>query len=156
MSPSSTTRVDLHFLRDRLNYWLRFGAPIAEQISDRRRSTADFKSGQCFGYIRWQANAYGTELWRLYVLRAGRPGDILSKVPGVAPGAEILLCLDGAKRVTQALDAIAQIEQISVDPPAVAPDYWRHLHNRIFANLPFRAYEPAQHRAWLLRQRASA
>jgi hypothetical protein len=156
MTTPSITRVELHFLRDRVNHWLRFGMPAAEQIIDRRRRTAEFASGQRFAYIRWQANDYGTELWRLYVLQAGQSGDILSTIPGITLGAEILLRLDGGKRVKQALATIAAIEQAGIDPAAVAPEYWRHLHNRIFANLPFRTYGPEQHGAWLLRQRVSA
>ena len=73
--------------------------------------------------------------------------------PGIAPGGEILLRLDGWPRVKRALDAIADIEARGIDPAAVAPDWWRHLHNRISCNVSHRAYTRAQHTAWQRRRR---
>ena len=67
-------------------------------------------------------------------------GEVISTVPGVTPGGEILLRLDGWPRVKRALDAIADIEARGIDPAAVAPDWWRHLHNRIICNVSHRAY----------------
>jgi hypothetical protein len=150
------TRVDLWFLRDRLNHWVRFGAPVAEHLIDRRRRCFDFAAGQVFAYVRWEAGDYGTELWRLYVLRAGRPGDILSRVPGVTPGAEVLLRLDGPGPVKRALAVVDALDAAGYDPAAIAPEYWRHVHNRLFARLPVRPYTAEQHRAWLLRARVTA
>ena len=44
------------------------------------------------------------------------------------------------------------IEALGIDPADAAPDYWRHVHNRLSAGLEPRGYTAAQHRAWLLRQ----
>ena len=41
---------------------------------------------------------------------------------------------------------------LGIDPADAAPDYWRHVHNRLSAGLEPRGYTAAQHRAWLLRQ----
>ncbi|MGL1302006.1 DUF2840 domain-containing protein, partial [Vibrio parahaemolyticus] len=45
------------------------------------------------------------------------------------------------------------VETLGIDPAAVAPDYWRHVHNRLGAGYEPRPYSRDQHRAWLLRDR---
>jgi hypothetical protein len=55
--------------------------------------------------------------------------------------------------VKRALDAIADIETRGIDPEMVAPDWWRHLHNRIICNMSHRAYTRSQHAAWQRRRR---
>ncbi|MDP3748832.1 MAG: DUF2840 domain-containing protein, partial [Phenylobacterium sp.] len=40
-----------------------------------------------------------------------------------------------------------------VDPCEVAPDHWRHVHDRLAAREAPRPYTPERHRAWLLRRR---
>ena len=45
------------------------------------------------------------------------------------------------------------IEAASIDPVEVAPDHWRHVHNRLTAGLEPHAYTPERHAAWLGRQR---
>jgi len=52
--------------------------------------------------------------------------------------------------VLQAVDAI---EALGVDPPDVAPDHWRHVHNRLAAGAVPHAYTRERHAAWLKRQR---
>jgi hypothetical protein len=115
-----------------------------------------FASGQVFAFVRWQANDFGTVLSRIDILRAVRPGEALSTLPGVRPGGEQLLRLGGWPRVKRTLEVISAVEAIEIDPVEVAPDYWRHVHNRLLANEAPRAYGPTQHRAWLMRRRISA
>jgi len=50
--------------------------------------------------------------------------------------------------------AIDAIEALEFDPADAAPDYWRHIHNRLVTGHEPRAYSREQHRAWLLRRRA--
>ncbi len=109
--------------------------------------------GEIFAFVRWESNDYGTVLSRLDILRACDAGEVIATVPGVAPGGEILLRLDGWPRVKRALDAIADIETRGIDPAAVAPDWWRYLHNRITCSISHRAYTHAQHAAWQRRRR---
>ena len=146
------TGVSLHYLPDRINHWLRFGRPVTEIILDRRRRFAQFESGQVCGYVRWQANDYGTVLWRLYVLRAGRPGERLVQVPGVVPGADRLLRLDRPATVKPALAVIDALEEAGYDPADVAPEYWQHVQNRLAVGDVVRPYAADQHRAWRARQ----
>ena len=139
------TEVILMFYEGRIEHWLRFGTEDCERILDRRRRIISFAAGKIFAFVRWEANEYGTVLSRLDILRASDAGEIVATVPGVTPGGEILLRLASWPRVRRAFDAIAQIEARGIDPTTVAPDWWRHLHNRITCNLPYRAYTRGQH-----------
>jgi hypothetical protein len=144
------TRVELHFGGDAFNTYIRFGAPRLRDELDRRRALEYFASGQIFGYVRWQANEYGTRDWRLWVLRAGHALDSLHRIPGITPGAEVLLEVAGETRVRKAFEAIDAIEAQGIDPAEVSPAYYSHLHQRILSRLPIRPYSAEQHRAHLL------
>ena len=146
------TRVDIHFVPDRINHWLRFGEPRDEHMLDRRRAVVFFEPGQVFGYVRWLANDYGTILWRLYVLRAGGWGDVLIRVPGVRPGAEVLLGLAQPPKIKLALELIDGLEANGFAPAEIAPDYWGHVHNRLSVRKEVRPYGSVQHDAWLARR----
>jgi len=150
------TEVELVFLQGQVEHWLRFGHDAGERVLDRRRRVVLFGPGAVFGFVRWQGGEYGTVSSRLDVLRACGPGEAVSTVPGVTPGGEILLRLDGWPRVKRALDAVAAVEALGIDPADAAPEWWRHLHNRITCNESHRPYARAQHRAWLLRRRVGA
>jgi hypothetical protein len=150
------TEVDLVWYEGRIEHWIRFGTPIAERILDRRRRVVMFAPHQLLALVRWQANDYGTVLSRIDILRTVRPGEVLSTLPGVRPGGEQLLRLGGWPRVQRALDVISAVEALEIDPAEVAPEYWRHVHNRLLTGEAPRAYGPTQHRAWLMRRRISA
>ena len=47
---------------------------------------------------------------------------------------------------------IDAIEASGIDPCEVAPDHWRHIHNRLAAREASRGYSLARHRAWLQRK----
>ena len=70
----SLTRATILFLEGKVNDRVRFGLAAGERILDRRCRIAMFAPGSLFGYVQWRANRFGTELWRLWVLRAGRAG----------------------------------------------------------------------------------
>ena len=146
------TEVELVFYEARIEHWLRFGDQSRERILDRRRRVVAFLPGQVFALVRWEGNDYGTVSSRLDIVRACASGEPIAAVPGVTPGGDLLLRLDGWPRVKRALDAVAAIEALDIEPAGVAPDWWRHLHNRIVCNAPFRFYGQAQHRAWMLRR----
>jgi hypothetical protein len=149
------TEVALAWYSGVVERWIRFGEPIAERILDRRRRIVSFAPGQVFALIRWQANDHGTVLSRIDILRAAAPGEAVSTLPCVSPGAEILLRLSSWPKAKHALDVIAAIEAQEIDPCEVAPEYWRHAHNRLLANERPRIYSREQHRAWLLRRRVA-
>jgi hypothetical protein len=55
--------------------------------------------------------------------------------------------------VQRALAVIDAVEALGLDPAGVSPDYWRHAHNRLSANLELSAYTPERHAAWIGRRR---
>jgi hypothetical protein len=74
----------------------------------------------------------------------------------VRPGGDILLRADGWPKVEQALQHIDAIDALDLDPAAIAPDHWRHVHNRMSAGHQPRAYTLARHDAWLRRRSAES
>ena len=144
---AAITRVAILFLPERANDWLRFGAPLAEQKIDRRRAVASFAAGALFGYVRWRASPFGTELWRGYVLRAGRPGEPLMSVPGVSPGADILVNTAGVARVKCLLALADTLDAAGIAPQDVPESYWRVVQNRLASGAPVRPYTAAEHAA---------
>jgi hypothetical protein len=100
------TRVVLAFVPERVNNRLRFGNPKYELVLDRWRNSAHFLPGAVFCRVCWLANDYGTTLWLLSVLQAGRPGEALQRMAGVLPGAHRLLHVSGELKVKEALHLI--------------------------------------------------
>jgi hypothetical protein len=83
--------------------------------------------------VRWQTNDHGTTLWQLMVLQAGAPLDTLQRLPGVRPGARLLLHAEGELKVRAVLQQIDAIEALGIDACTVAPAYWGTLGNRLAA-----------------------
>ena len=133
--------------------WLRFGKPIEERILDRRTRIESYAPGQVFGLVRWASNDYGTIRSALAIARAAGIGDPVTTLPQVDPGAQILLSVKGWPKVRQSFALIDAIEEHGIDPCDVAPDHWRHVHNRLAAGMQARPYSPARHRDWLRRRK---
>ncbi|MGD9656992.1 MAG: DUF2840 domain-containing protein [Methylocystis sp.] len=150
------TEVELYFLKGKIERWIRFGAPVSERTLDRRRRIASFAPGSIFAFVRWASNGYGTLVSRIDILRACDSGEAYSTVPGVKPGAEILLRTHGWDKVQRVLRAIDAAEALGLSPQDICPDHWRHIHNRLAAGLPARPYSQARHQAWLLRKKVTA
>ena len=150
---STATTVELIWLKDRLQRWVRFGRPAEEIVHDRRRRAIAFAPGAIFALVHWEAGDYGTTLSRLWVLRAVGPGEPFDSVPFVNPGAEVLLALKTWVKVRAGLEAIDAIEALGINPERVCPDYWRHVGGRIAVAEPPSSYSRARHRAWLSRKR---
>ena len=146
------TEVELIWVEGEIQHWIRFGDDHDLRILDRRRRVVGFEAGAVFGLVRWRANSYGTVASTFDILRAVDPGMALTTVTGVTPGGELLLHLSGWPRVEKALQAIDAIEALGLDPEEVAPDHWRHVHNRLTAGLTPRPYTRDRHFAWLRRQ----
>ena len=148
-----TTLIELTFQKQKVERWIRFGQKSFEQIIDRRRSIVGFAPGSVFAFVRWASNDYGTIVSRLDILRAVGRGEPFQTVPFVRPGGEILLRIDGWPKVQRALALIDTIDALGVDPADVAPDYWRHVHNRQSAGQEPNPYTPERHAAWISRRR---
>ena len=144
------TAVYIRYRKNRINHRLRFGEPQSETWLGWHSRLASFKPAKIFSYIRWSANEYGTQDWRLFVCKAGGSHsqnleldggntghhNCLTRIPGVLPGAHILLKTQGKARVKRALVYINAIEKETGELSLVTESYWRHLHNRLEVNHP--------------------
>ena len=143
------TRVALAYIEPRFKLYLRFGEPARTLQLDRWRRCAVFLPGAVFCRIRWQANDYGTIRWQLMVMQACTPLDAAQRIPGVQPGARLLLHAEGDNAVRAVLECIDAIETLGIDTIDVSPTYWRTLGNRLAARLPLPEYTTERHVAWL-------
>jgi hypothetical protein len=89
------TRVALAYIEPRFKLYLRFGEPARTHRLDRWRRCAVFLPNAMLCRIRWQANDYGTIRWQLMVMQACTPLDAAQRIPGVQPGARLLLHAEG-------------------------------------------------------------
>lgn len=154
--PDDRTRVELVWIEKKIERWIRFGRLVEDQVLDRRRRRVAFAPGSVFAYVRWASNDFGTIISRIDVVRAVSPGESYQTVPGVDPGGEILMRTHGWPKVLEALQVIDAIEASGFDPAVIAPEHWRHVHNRLIAREAPRPYTAARHRAWLARRRNGA
>jgi hypothetical protein len=147
------THVTLYWQQGVREDWLRFGKPLANRVIDRRRRVESYAAGQVFALVRWAAGGFGTIRSALDIVRAVGRNEPYTALPQVDPGGDVLLSVRSWPRLRQVLALIDAIEQAGTDPCEVAPDHWRHIHNRLAAGMRPRAYEPGRHRAWLGRRR---
>lgn len=150
--PPFTTLVELTWREKQIEFWIRFGPQIYEQILDRRRRMVGFAPETVFAFVRWASNEHGTIMSRIDVVRAVGRGEPFQTLPFVRPGGDVLLKAEGWPKVARVLEAIDAIEALGIDPAAVAPDHWRHIHHRMAAGEPPHAYTVERHDAWLKRR----
>ena len=149
---AALTHVELTWIEKKIEHWLRFGRRAEETILDRRRSISSFMPGSVFAFVRWASNDFGTIVSRMDIVRAVEPGARFQTLPFVRPGGEILLRVNGWPKVERVLRAIDGVEALGIDAADAAPEYWRHLHNRLAADHEPRAYTREQHAAWRKRR----
>ena len=149
LASAPLTRVALAYIEPRFKLYLRFGEPARMHQLDRWRRCAVFLPGAMFCRIRWQANDYGTIRWQLMVMQACTPLDDAQRIPGVQPGARLLLHAEGDNAVRAVLERIDAIEALGIAPATASPAYWRALGNRLAARLPLPEYSAERHAAWL-------
>ena len=143
------TRVVLAYVDQRIDIYLRFGEPAHIVRFDRWRRCAVFLPNAVFCRIRWQSNDYGTIRWQLMVMQACTPLNGAQRIPGVQPGARLLLHAEGENQVRAVLTRIDATEALGIAPVGVSPAYWRTLANRLAARLPLPEYTAERHAAWL-------
>ena len=146
------TAIELIWIEKRLEHWIRFGRIASERIVSRKTRIVAFRPDAVVAFVRWSANDFGTIHSRIDILRAVRPGEPYTTAPFVRPGGELLLSIQGWPKVRKILETIDGIEAEDLDPCDVAPEHWRHVHNRLSAGEPARAYTAERHRAWLKRK----
>ena len=143
------TRVSLAYIEARFKLYLRFGEPARTLQLDRWRRCAVFLPGTMLCRIRWEANDYGTIRWQLMMMQAATPLDAVQRIPGVQPGARLLLHAEGDANVRAVLERIDAIEALGIAAIDVSPAYWRTLGNRLAARLALPEYTAERHAAWL-------
>ncbi|HOX59767.1 MAG TPA: DUF2840 domain-containing protein [Verrucomicrobiota bacterium] len=143
------TRVSLAYIEARIDIYLRFGEPARTIRLDRWRRVAMFMPGAMFCRIRWYANDYGSVRWQLMVMQTCMPLDAAQRIPGVLPGARLLLHAEGEPAVRAVLAQLDAIEAQGIAPADVSPAYWHTLGNRLASRLPLPAYTTERHAAWL-------
>ncbi len=146
------THVELIWVAKKIEYWIRFGREVHEQVLDRSRSVLAFRPDSIFAFVRWAANDFGTIISRIDIVRAAAPGEPYQTLPFVRPGGDILLKIEGWPKVERVLRHIDSIEAIGIGACDVAPDHWRHVANRMLAHQEPLAYTSARHNAWLKRR----
>ncbi len=147
MSDRVLTGVELVFYPEYRNDRLRFGKPVERLNLDKRRALALFEPGQVFGYLRWSANEFGTQIWRLLIAQAVGKRERIVRLEGVKPGASVLLHLNGATRVRLMLKRLDTLEAEGFALQDISPSYFRHLHNRSLTRSKIRSYSILQQRA---------
>lgn len=83
------------------------------------------------------------------VMQACTPLDVMQNIPGIRPGARLLLHAEGEQKVRAVLAQIDAIEARGIEAIDVSPAYWRTLGNRLAARLPLPEYSAERHAAWL-------
>lgn len=152
MKDEDLTHVELTWVEKKIECWIRFGSIAQEKVLDRRRRIVSFRPGTAFAFVRWAANDFGTIISRVDIVRAVARGQAHHTLPFVRPGGDILLKIEGWPKVERVLQTIDGIEHLGIDPEAVSPDHWRHVHNRMVVGQDPRAYTHDLHRAYLLRR----
>lgn len=130
MGDDQFTVVIIAYRKKRLNHRLIFGAPVFTIRRGWRRELAAFDPGQVFAYERWHGDKYGTQDWRLFVCAAVDGGSV-TNVPGVKPGADVLLQARGRTRVKRALAAIDVLKAAHPAIEKLPVAQWRQLHNTL-------------------------
>lgn len=90
----------------------------------------------------------------MVVAQAGHPGEKLTRIPGVRPGAHLLLHSFGKTRAKRALRAIDVLSDSHVLHD-IHPAYWSHVHVAVAANLPLDPYDPDAFSSLLLAKSVS-
>lgn len=147
------TCVELTWIAKKIEFWIRFGSVDREEILDRCRRVLWFRPGAVFAFVRWASNDFGTMISRLDVVLAVASRQAYQTLPFVRPGGDILLTAQGWHSVERVLQTIDAIERLGIDPEAVSPDHWRHVHHRMTAGQEPGVYTLDLHCAYLLRRR---
>ncbi len=132
------THVQIHFVKDIINHRLLFGEPSEFIKLDKFRRLATFDAGRIFGYIRWRANEYGTQDWRLFIVKTGSV-NLLTPVPGVSPAVKLLVSASGSKEVKRSLKLLDKLKSDTAGNLETIPEsYWHQFQNCLTTRLPMR------------------
>lgn len=95
-----------------------------------QRKIAAFQPGSIFAYERWEANKYGTQLWSIQILQAACPGDEITRVHGINPGAKILGAQNGKANCNALLSLLDEFGTQGLIYQ-VQPEDWPRLNHQL-------------------------
>lgn len=128
-APHEACAVALAYTKNRSHDWLRFGVLVGKEPRGRHASIAFFAPGRTFGYVRWRGGEHGTTDWQVYVCRVPIKGSerlvATQIVPGIEPGAEVLLHALTPHYARRVLSLCKRIEATGRPLETVPPLYWR-------------------------------
>jgi len=130
MTDPRLTAVIVSYRKKRRNHRILFGTPALEIRRGWRRRIAAFAPGAVFAYERWRGDAYGTQDWRLFICEAKECGPV-AQIPGVMPGADILLAARGKTRIKKTFAAFQAMLSAYGPLETVPPWRWRRVQNEI-------------------------
>ncbi len=149
------TAVALEHCPERRNVRLIFGTPryIQDDIQTHAltRRTAYFQAGSIFAVDAWEggsiADRQGTVRTRTrhracYILRSAFPGEILTRVPNVTPGARILVHTEGVRRCKFLLAWLEELEK-RCDPCSLESEWYEAKSLRVLGLVPERNHPSA-------------
>lgn len=119
---------------------LLFGRPQQRLPNATGGELLSFPTESIFAFVRWRGDGYGTQTWRIVVAQSGRAGDQITTIPGVEPGAILLLHAFGKTRVHRALKAIEALKK-NQELASIDAAYWRHLHLAIQLDVAADSYD---------------
>ena len=122
----SLTVAIISYRKNRQNNRLLFGDPVVRIRRGWRRELVAFTPGQIFAYERWRANKYGTQSWQIFVVKAGHQNDCVQLIPGIFPGAVLLLATYGStasKRLLNCFEQLGKIEPLE----RISESRWRQI-----------------------------
>ena len=126
MTARHCTAVVLSYRKNRKNYRLLFGHPQQEIRRSWHRKLAIFEPGELFAYERWEANSYGTQRWQIMVCRTAQNGSV-TKIPGVYPGAKLLLRVNGKTKSKRFLSCLDGLKSLAIAPETIRDRIWMEL-----------------------------
>ncbi|MFG8723588.1 DUF2840 domain-containing protein [Pseudomonas aeruginosa] len=129
------TRVALAHFSQQVRVWLRFGQPAHMLRLDWWRSVAIFLPGTVFCRVRYQIGGREPARYELVIAQAATPRDALARIPGVRPGARLLLRVAGHTAVGTVLAHLNAIEADGMSLTSMSPAYWRNLARQIQTDL---------------------
>jgi len=120
------TALHEHYSKKRYNHRVVFGRPLRRVRRGWRSRYAVFAAGQVFGYERWFANQYGTQVWTLCIGKAVQ-GGYFTRLPGIKPGADIWVLAKGKTQVKRLFSALDAMKEAGIKPEDVCEHRWRNI-----------------------------
>lgn len=120
------TALHEHYRKKRYNHRVVFGRPLRRVRRSWRSRYAVFEAGEIFGYERWLADQYGTQIWTITIGQAVEGGHF-TRSPGIKPGADIWLTATGEAQVKKLFTALDAMKKAKIKPEHVEERRWRDI-----------------------------